>query len=110
MRELVIVIADLYLPADPGAASRVPAPRDLAGLACFTRWGAREPLTHGWRAWLGAWLGRAELAGIAPARIAAAVYPQLVGTQETMWLAVPVHLSAGLSRVHLAAADRKSVV
>jgi hypothetical protein len=104
VRELVIVIADLYLPADPAAVTRAPAPPGLAGLACFTRWGTREALTNGWRAWLAAWLGRADLAAIAPARIAAAVHPQLVGAQATTWLAVPVHLSAGLSRVHLAAA------
>ena len=48
-----------------------------------------------------AWVGRAELAGIAPARIAAAAHPQLAGTPDTLWLAVPVHLSAGLARVHL---------
>ena len=80
VRELVIVIADLYLPAEPGAARPRPAPRGLPGLECFTRWGARERLAHGWRAWLAAWLGRADLAGIAPARIAAAVHPQLVDT------------------------------
>ncbi len=104
MRELVIVVPDLYLPADPAAAALALAPRAGAGLACFTRWGAREPLAHGWRAWLAAWVGRADLAGIAPARIAAALHPQLAATPETMWLAVPVHLSAGLARVHLAAA------
>ncbi len=102
MRELVIVIADLYL-AEPFGARTV-APRALAGLECFARWGTREQLAHGWRAWLAAWVGRADLAGIAPARIASAVHPQLAGTPDTLWLAVPVHLSAGLARVHLAAA------
>ena len=104
MRELVIVIADLYLPAEPAAAAWAAAPRALAGLSFCARFGARAPLAHGWRAWLAEWVGRADLGGVAPARIAAAVHPHLTGTPDTLWLAVPVHLSAGLARVHLAAA------
>ncbi len=102
MRELVIVIQDLYLPAE-AAASELAAPA-LPGLEFMARFGARASLTGGWRPWLAGWLGRGELAGIAPARIAAAPHPLLAARPETLWLAVPVHLSAGLARVHLAPA------
>ncbi len=98
MRELVIVIQDLYLPEASDAAAQAPA---LPGLERIVRFGTREPLAQGWRTWLARWLGRADLAGVAPARIAAAVHPGMARAQGTLWLAAPVHLSAGLSRVHL---------
>ena len=104
MRELVIVVADLYLPAEAAIARWAAAPQGLAGVNFCTRFGARRALTRGWRAWLAEWVGRAQLGDIAPARIAAAVHPHLADTPDTLWLAVPVHLSAGLARVHLAAA------
>jgi hypothetical protein len=98
VRELVIVIQDLYLPESADAATQSAAP---PGLERIVRFGRREPLAHGWRTWLARWLGRADLAGVAPARIAAAVHPALAAAQGSLWLAAPVHLSAGLSRVHL---------
>ena len=102
MRELVIVIQDLYLPAAPAAGAALRSDtQPLAGLGFVARFGARAVLAHGWRAWLAGWLGRSELAGVAPARIAAAAHPGLTATPGTLWLAAPVHLSAGLSRVHL---------
>ena len=104
MRELVIVIQDLYLPEEPG---RLTGDWALPGLGFIGRYGARAHLSHGWRAWLAGWVGRPELAGIAPARIAAAAHPQLAATPGTLWLAAPVHLSAGLSRVHL---DQRGLV
>jgi hypothetical protein len=104
VRELVIVIQDLYLSAEPPALRPGGEARSLAGLEFMARFGARAPLPRGWRPWLAGWVGRGGLAGIAPARIAAARHPQLAGRAETLWLAVPVHLSAGLARVHLAPA------
>jgi hypothetical protein len=101
VRELVIVITDLYLPADPAAAPAHLGGAELAGFERLTRFATREHLPGGWRQWLAHWLGRADLAGVAPARIAAAAHPQLSAATETLWLASPVHLSAGLSRVHL---------
>ncbi len=97
MRELVIVLTDLYLPEAPprpvaGASVALP------GIEQTGRYGQRTALTAGWRAWLARRLGRDDLAALAPARIAAAVLP---ATGEPQWLASPVHLSAGLSRVHL---------
>jgi hypothetical protein len=64
---------------------------------------------HGWRTWLLGHIGRADLASVAPACIAAAALgpapaaspahrqPQSV----TRWIATAVHLHAGLTRVHL---------
>jgi hypothetical protein len=102
VRELVIVIQDLYLPAEPAARAALHGVTPpLAGLGFVARFGAREMLPHGWRAWLAGWVGRGDLAGIAPARIAAAVHPGLADAPGTLWIAAPVHLSAGLSRVHL---------
>ncbi|MBS0580999.1 MAG: hypothetical protein JSR36_17210 [Proteobacteria bacterium] len=98
MRELVIVIPDLYLPESADAAAQAVA---LPGLEPIVRFGHREALPQGWRSWLAGWLGRADLAALAPARVAAAAHPQLAQAQGTLWLAVPVHLSAGMSRVHL---------
>ena len=103
MRELVIVIQDLYLPGEPAAGE----PLALPGLGFVTRFGARLSLAHGWRAWLAGWVGRAQLARVAPARIAAAVHPLVAAAPDTLWIAVPVHLTAGLSRVHL---DRRGLV
>jgi hypothetical protein len=97
VRELVIVIQDLYLPESADVA-QAPA---LPGLQAIVRFGERELLNPGWRTWLARWLGRADLAGVAPARIAAAAHPSLEAAPGTLWLAAPVHLSAGLSRVHL---------
>jgi hypothetical protein len=97
VRELVIVLTDLYRPeAQPQAAAGAPAA--LPGIEYAGRYGERVALTAGWRAWLARRLGRDDLAALAPARIAAAVLP---ATSEPQWLATPVHLSAGLSRVHL---------
>jgi hypothetical protein len=105
VREVVIVIPDLFLEA--GGESR---PRELArafpdlpGFERMARFGARRPLAHGWRALLAAHVQRPELAGVAPARIAQAalVHGSATPPPGTAWIASPVHLSAGLTRVHL---------
>ena len=98
MRELVIVIADLYLPRD--APPALPARGTLAAFDYVGRFGERGALPHGWRAWLAEWLGHAELARVAPAQVAAAALGPASGPQPS-WIATPLHLSAGLSRVHL---------
>jgi hypothetical protein len=105
VREIVIVIADLYLPRGTDAA----APRGAAfaavpGIEALARFGVRERLIHGWREWLVRWLGRADLADVAPACIAAAQLPALPGeTSEavTSWIATPVQLTAAAARVEL---------
>ena len=97
VHELVIVLTDLYLPeAHPQLAADVPVA--LPGIEQAGRYGERVALSAGWRAWLARRLGREDLAALAPARIAAALLP---ASGEPQWLATPVHLSAGLSRVHL---------
>ena len=97
------MIADLYLPRDAGAAGSVAgaAGGELAAIESAGRFGARAALRHGWREWLVADLGRAELRGVAAARIAAAPLAQAVDATATIWIATPVHLTAGLTRVHL---------
>jgi len=106
VRELVIVIADLYLPrsadaAAPAAAARFPA---VPGIEALGRFGQRAWLAPGWREWLAGWLGRADLAGVAPACVAAAALPaaEVTATEPvTRWIATPLQLTAGLASVHL---------
>jgi hypothetical protein len=109
VRELVIVIADLYLPRGEDA-DRVRAgvtAGSAPGFEFAARFGERAALADGWRAWLARRLGRGDLANLAPARIAAAMCadaPEGVGGMAaTAWIATPVQLVAGLTRVHLAA-------
>jgi hypothetical protein len=109
VRELVIVIADLYLPRGEDAqllragltAGSAP------GIEFAARFGEHAQLADGWRAWLARRLGRGDLARLAPARIAAAMCaaePEAVGgVAATAWIATPVQLLAGLTRVHLPA-------
>jgi hypothetical protein len=98
VRELVIVLTDLYHAGSERAADTAGHTR-LPGIEHAGRFGARTALAGGWRDWLAGAVGRDDLAGVAPARIAAAVLPAQQG--GTSWIATPVHLSAGLSQVHL---------
>jgi len=100
VREIVIVIADLYLPpevrglghANGGVAAVPPA------LAHALRFGSHAALPHGWREWLAHWLGRPDLAAASVASIAGAA----IGVREgPLWLATPMHWIAGPSGVHL---------
>jgi len=103
VRDLVIVIADLYLPeaADTDAITGC-----FPGLERVARFGERSPLAHGWRAWLAERCARAELSGVAPACIAAAV-SDAAPVGATRWLATPLHLSAGPAGVQL---DRRGIL
>ena len=64
------------------------------------RFGERVSLAAGWRDWLARSLGRADLAAAPVADVAAA---SLAGTPGagTRWIATPVELIAGLTRLHL---------
>jgi len=109
VRELVIVIPDLYLPRELRRA-----PQDgttfehQPGIESVARFGARSKLAAGWRGWLLAYIDRTDLAGVAPACIAAAALdpaliaglPEPLTPSVTRWIATPVHLHAGLTRVH----------
>jgi len=88
-----MILTDLYLPA--GAE----LPRgELPGLQSLARFAERRALPDGWRPWLAQRAGRPDLAALPVARIAAAV---LAWPAAAAWIASPLHLSAGLSRVHL---------
>lgn len=122
VREIVIVISDFYLPpaspgpspglvqgqleSPPGAASQTAFP----GIEHIARFGEQTVLEEGWRPWLARWLGRGDLAHLAPAVIAAdGVEPAAPGgaPNSTTWIATPVHLIAGLTSLHL---DRRSIL
>jgi hypothetical protein len=102
VRELVIVVPDLYLPPHMQATRDAAVLRGLGGIEYLARYGARARLASGWLDWLASAAGRPDLIGAAPARLAAAA---LVDRRRehsgSLWLATPVHLSAGLTRVHL---------
>lgn len=106
MREIVIVIADLYLPRGTAdAAAEVAAAfARVPGLQAVGRFGSRVLLADGWRPWLARWAGRAELGDIAPAEVAAAVIDAAVrpaGAGVTRWIATPLELRASHMQVHL---------
>jgi hypothetical protein len=96
MSAAVIVIADLYLSAGREAAHE---PQALPALEHAARFGERRGLADGWRPWLARWLGRADLSRLPPADVAAAAAG--LGPGATRWIATPVELIAGLTRVHL---------
>ena len=106
MREIVIVIADLYLtdgaqgtPVKGGAAAGA-----VPGIESAGRFGERAALQHGWREWLARALGREDLAGAAPACIAAAAVAPGVPPADaggTLWIATPLQLTAGAARLYL---------
>jgi hypothetical protein len=122
VREIVIVITDLYLEPErarrvPGAAaSQLAPPRgspaadasaDAApGLEHLARFARREPLPEGWRAWIARWAGLPQYAGAAPASIASAPLAGAL-SRRAVWLATPLHLIAGPTSVHV---DRRSML
>jgi hypothetical protein len=103
MREAVIVICDLYL--QPGELAAEPA-QALPALAFSGRFGERERLSSGWREWLSGWLGHPELGRAPVAQVAAAALRDRYAG-ATRWIATPVELLAGLTRVHL---ERRGLV
>jgi hypothetical protein len=128
VREIVIVICDLYLA--PGQADLPPGAGALGTLPGFehvARFGERRSIEGegGWRPWLARWLGRNDLADVAPAVIAAAasaaapshdstaaatpgIAPAAAPRPDsTAWIATPVHFIAGLTSLHL---DRRSIL
>ena len=105
MRELVIVIADLYLPPESGrtgAPRRSPAAPavSLPAIEDLTRFARVQPLRDGWRDWVARWLRIAPYAGWPPASVAAAAVPD-VPPGRACWLATPLHLTESLAGLHL---------
>jgi hypothetical protein len=80
VREIVIVISDLYLAPSATDSSSSESPHaPLPGFEHAARYGERSALKSGWRPWLAHWLGRDDLAAAAPAAvIAAALTPDPV--------------------------------
>jgi hypothetical protein len=144
VREIVIVISDLYLaPGQAGGSPEAAASAREAAAASVTlrgfehaaRFGRRRSIEGegGWRPWLARWLGRDDLAAVAPAVIAAATAStataastpssartvsaepvssgartaSIAATDSTVWIATPVHLIAGLTSLHV---DRRSIL
>ncbi len=117
MQEAVIVITDLYLQSGELPGELTADPGALAGLEYAARFGERERLAGSWRAWLAHWLGRGDLAGVPVAAVAALASGAGDGVRgataragaegATRWIATPVELVAGLTRVHL---DRRGIV
>jgi hypothetical protein len=109
VRELVIVIPDLYQPHELCGASRDDTrPGEIPGFETVARFGARTKLAAGWRRWLLGDIDRLDLEDLAPACIAAAALDPApaaaLGNSQTpsvtSWIATAVHLHAGLTRVH----------
>jgi hypothetical protein len=98
VHEAVIVIADLYLLSEELPGGPAAEPGALAGFEYAGRFGERERLDAGWREWLAHWLGRGDLAGVSVAAVAGAATSNDAATR---WIATPVELVAGLTRVHL---------
>lgn len=110
MREIVIVIGDLYLepeltarPAESGAS---PGSGPSPGIEHLGRFGDKKTTEDGWRPWAAHWLGLPQYAGETPASVAAAALADSP-TGRAVWLATPMHLIAGLTSLHY---DRRSVV
>lgn len=103
MREIVIVIADLYLDPDSAVAS---AAAPTPGIDYLARFGDETVLAEGWRAWTAQWLGLPQYVREAPASVAAAALAD-PPAGRAVWLATPVHLMAGLTSLHC---DRRSIL
>lgn len=106
MREIVIVISDLYLEPSDGADVSGASASGMPGLEHLARFARRSPLADGWRAWVARWAALPQYAAAPPASVAAApLAAELVN--RVVWLATPLHLIAGLTRLHL---DRRSLL
>lgn len=104
MRELVLLLTDVYLPPDTDAT--------VATRVGHARYRAAETLPTGWRDWLAQQLGRNELAGWPVAALVAAAQPvarlgMLPNSppefRSDVLLATPMHLVAGMDHVRLPA-------
>jgi hypothetical protein len=99
-----MVVTDVFLPraAEDAPSALIADARGLPGFESVARFGTHNPLPHGWRGWLAQRLGRADLTDVALAAVAAvALGDREPAAGQSEWIATPVHLSAGLTRVHL---------
>lgn len=104
VRELVLLLTDVYLPPDTDAA--------VATRVGHGRYRAAETLRSGWCDWLAQQVGRGELVGWPVAALVAAAQPAArlgalpdVPAQfhADVMLATPLHLQAGMDHVRLPA-------
>jgi hypothetical protein len=136
VRELVIVLSDLYLTPEAPSELRLATDPGLPGLDHVARYATRSSLAVGWREWLVHWLNGGEapvgeqIEVAPPATVAAHVVmahaafepgatssampsgvatsgPAMVLPTRTVWMATPVHLVTGLTSLHL---DRRGVL
>lgn len=113
VREIVIVISDLYLP--PAADHEVAAGIALPGLEQVARFARRSALAGGWRPWLARSVAGEGIAALPPASIAATVLTNRVDGEGRgratsppwVWIATPVHLLASLTSLQM---DRRGVL
>ena len=103
-----MVIQDLYLPGELRGSA--PSLANLPGLEQVARFGRRVRLAGGWREWLLRRAGRTDLAGVAPACIAAAGLDAACETRSAgppdarpaaRWIATALQLRAGQRGVYL---------
>ncbi len=107
MRELVVIVSDLYLSRESPERG-LPQGIALPGLQHLLRFGTRCNVLGGWRPWLARRVSADWQAQAAPATIAATgERPAANQPAWTVWMASPVHLVAGLTSVHL---DRRSLL
>lgn len=106
MREIVIVIRDLYLEPELSAPGSGPGEDRTPAIEHLARFGDKVTLPRGWRAWTAHWLGLPQYGREAPASVAAAALPDALANRA-VWIATPLHLVAGLTSLHF---DRRSVL
>jgi hypothetical protein len=95
--QLTVVLADFF----PDAAALAAAGERLAplpGLEALLRYGRQTRSDDDWRGWLAHSLGRAELANVPPAQVAACALPD---APAGALFATPVHLLAGIDHLRL---------
>jgi hypothetical protein len=111
MREIVIVIKDLYLEPDTAAVApssgASPGEGEAPGIEHLARFGVRAIVTQGWRSWVAQWLGVPQCGSYPPASVAAVALDRGPPKDRAVWLVTPLHLIAGLTSVHF---DRRSIL
>ncbi len=99
MRRLTLILSDLYLPEEAAPDATIPAALELPQLQWLLRF-ARSRRIADWRRALAVDLGRADLAALTPAVLAARDSLELT-PGEFVWLATPVRLEARLDHVRM---------
>ena len=99
MRRLTLILSDLYLPEEAGRDAAIPAAFALPHLDWLLRFAQAHRIAD-WRHWLAADLGRADLAQLSVATLAAREILDPIQS-ESAWLATPVRLEARLDHVRM---------